>query len=76
VLTRWNQDTLRAAGAGQVGAGQEAPSLTTGEIMNPIAAHYAFAQSRALFYAVQAKAGHCAAPKFKDGAPAPATAPS
>lgn len=67
VLTRWNRDTVSSGGETS-----EAPSLTTGEIMNPIAAHYAFAESRALFYAVQAKAGHCAAPRFKDGAPAPA----
>jgi len=67
-LTRWNHETLSAGGESS-----DAPSLTTGESMNPIQAHYAFAQSRALFYAVQAKAGHCAAPRFKDGAPAPAT---
>jgi hypothetical protein len=72
-LTRWNQDTLAAAGSDARDAG-EAPSLTTGEPMNPFAAHHAFAQARALFYVVQARAGHCTAPPFKDGAPT--TAPS
>lgn len=58
-LSSWNQSALTAANAG--GAVQ-APSLMTGEPTNPILEHHAFAQGRALFYVVQARAGHCAAP--------------
>jgi len=72
-LARWNQETMVQAG-GDSRAPGEAPSLTTGEPMNPFMAHHSFAQSRALLYVVQARAGHCAAPPFKDGAPT--TAPS
>jgi len=31
--------------------------------------HYVFAQGRALFYVVQARAGKCAAPPMTNGAP-------
>jgi hypothetical protein len=66
-LTRWNQQGLGAVGpngepfAG--GAAESGPSLLTGQPTTPMAEHYNFAQSRALFYVVQARAGHCAAPK-------------
>jgi hypothetical protein len=55
-LSTWNQQTL-----GQPGA-DDALSLTTGQPMSPIGAHADFAQSRALFYVVQARAGNCAPP--------------
>jgi len=70
-LTRWNQDSLASTDA-ESRAPAEAPSMTTGDPMNPFAAHHAFAQARALFYVVQARAGRCAAPAFKDGSPAAA----
>lgn len=59
-LARWNQATL---GDGQdPSSGAEPLSLTTGEPTNAFAEHYGFAQSRALFYVVQARAGKCAPP--------------
>jgi hypothetical protein len=58
-LTRWNQQGL-AAGAPD--ATMTAPSLVTGQASNPIAEHFNYAQGRALFYVVQARAGKCAAP--------------
>ena len=61
-LATWNQQSLSADNAG--GAVQ-APSLMTGQPTNPLAEHYAFAQGRALFYVVQARAGHCAPPPVK-----------
>jgi glucose/arabinose dehydrogenase len=57
-LTSWNQSSLSAQG----GQAVQAPSLVSGQQTNPIAEHYAFAQGRALFYVVQARAGHCAPP--------------
>jgi hypothetical protein len=63
-LTRWNQQGL-AMGAAPQQPGeqvQEAPSLVNGQPTNPFAEHFGFAQSRALFYVVQARAGKCAAP--------------
>lgn len=57
-LTAWNQSSLTAQG----GQAVQAPSLVSGQQTNPIAEHYAFAQGRALFYVVQARAGHCAPP--------------
>jgi hypothetical protein len=65
-LARWNQQTAPGDGGGPV----EAPSLITGRPTSPIEQHLAFAQSRAEFYVVQARAGHCAAPPMKDGVPA------
>jgi hypothetical protein len=56
-LTSWNQSSLATSGQAV-----EAPSLVSGEPTNPIAEHYAFAGGRALFYVVQARAGHCAPP--------------
>lgn len=64
-LTSWNQSSLTTQGQNM-----QAPSLVSGQPTNPIAEHYAFAQGRALFYVVQARAGHCAPP------PAASTAPS
>jgi hypothetical protein len=57
-LTHWNQQGLSA---GQPGA-DSAPSLLTGQPTNPLTEHYTYAQARALFYVVQARAGKCAAP--------------
>jgi hypothetical protein len=63
-LTRWNQAGLSAGSAPQQPgeAPQEAPSLLNGQPTNPFAEHYLFAQGRALFYVVQARAGKCAPP--------------
>ena len=55
-LARWNQQSLGMA-AGPRGGLQEAPSLLTGETTNPILEHNNFAEGRALFYVVQARAG-------------------
>ncbi len=66
-LGRWNQQTATTAGEG--GEAIEAPSLITGRPTSPIEQHLAFAQGRAEFYVVQARAGHCAAPPMKDGVP-------
>jgi hypothetical protein len=63
-LTRWNQQGI-AAGAAPGSAIQAAPSLLTGQPTNPFAEHFAYAQSRALFYVVQARAGRCAPPPAK-----------
>lgn len=65
-LSNWNQSSLATAGTT---APVEAPSLITGQPTNPIAEHRAFAESRALFYVVQARAGHCAPPPMANGAP-------
>ena len=59
-LGRWNQQTASASADG--GAPIEAPSLITGRPTSPIEQHLSFAQGRALFFVVQARAGHCAAP--------------
>lgn len=64
-LARWNQGAM----APTAGAPSEAPSLITGEDTSPMAERYRFASTRALFYVVQARAGKCAAPPMKDGAP-------
>jgi hypothetical protein len=67
-LSHWNQQVLAnpqtapSAGA-QGGDGQSAPSLLTGEPTTPLAEHYVYAQSRALFYVAQARAGKCAPPQ-------------
>jgi hypothetical protein len=58
-LARWNQQTM------STGQAQEAPSLITGETTNPIAAHASFAEGRALFYVVQARAGKCEPPRVE-----------
>lgn len=67
-MSRWNQQTLAPGGASEA-----APSLMTGELTTPIAEHMSYAQGRALFYVVQARAGKCAPPAASpaaSGAPA------
>ncbi|WP_304177929.1 hypothetical protein [Phenylobacterium aquaticum] len=59
-LSRWNQQAMAPATGASTQA--EAVSLITGDPTGPIAAHHDFAASRALFYVVQARAGHCAPP--------------
>lgn len=63
-LTRWNQQGLGVGAGGPApGTGaEEAPSLLTGQPTNPLTEHYTYAQGRALFYVVQARAGKCAPP--------------
>jgi hypothetical protein len=57
-LSRWNQSSLT-----QVPAGPDtAVSLITGEASTTIGERYSLAQSKALFYVVQARAGNCAPP--------------
>jgi len=70
-ITRWNQQALTAAAASGARV-TEAPSLLTGETTNPIAEHNNFAEGRALFYVVQARAGKCAPPPARE-ASAPTT---
>ena len=64
-ISRWNQ----AAVAGGDGGPQTAPSLMNGQETTPLGEHFIFAQGRALFYVVQARAGKCAAPPMSNGAP-------
>jgi len=66
VLSKWNQASL---GQAAPGSGEQALSLTTGQPTNPLAEHSAFAQGRALFYVVQARAGRCSPPPVKNGVP-------
>jgi hypothetical protein len=63
-LTRWNQQGAATGAAPQQPdqAAQLAPSLLNGQPTNPFQEHYAYAQGRALFYVVQARAGKCAPP--------------
>jgi len=63
-LSRWNQQALVTAPAAD-----QAPSLITGQPTTPLNEHFIYAQSRALFYVVQARAGKCASPPMKDGVP-------
>ncbi|UAL11920.1 hypothetical protein [Caulobacter segnis] len=65
-LSKWNQASL---GQAAPGSGEQALSLTTGQPTNPLAEHSAFAQGRALFYVVQARAGRCSPPPAKNGVP-------
>lgn len=58
-LAAWNQQSLTTAGQNDA---VQAPSLMNGQATNPLAEHYGFAQGRALFYVVQARAGHCSPP--------------
>lgn len=67
VLSRWNQASL---GQAAPNTGEQALSLTTGQPTNPLAEHSAFAQGRALFYVVQARAGRCKPPPVNNGVPA------
>jgi hypothetical protein len=72
-LARWNQQMLgQPTPGGASGPTVEAPSLLTGEQTTPIAEHYTYAQGRALFYVVQARAGNCPPPRMENGAPAAA----
>lgn len=75
-LSRWNQHAMLPAGAPgtETTSAVEAPSLITGETITPVAGRYAYAQGRALFYVVQARAGRCAPPPMNRGAPATAPA--
>lgn len=57
-LAVWNQSTLGLAQTGP----DEAVSLVTGESSSTFADRYASAQSKAVFYVVQARAGNCAPP--------------
>jgi len=52
-LSAWNQQALGQA---------DAISSTTGQTVNAMSAHGDYAQGRALFYVVQARAGNCAPP--------------
>jgi hypothetical protein len=74
-LARWNQQAMMPAVPGAPAPPGEAPSLVTGETTTPTAERHAYAEGRALFYVVQARAGKCSAPPMKDGAMAGATAP-
>lgn len=71
-LTRWNQMGAASASAGGPDLTDQAPSLVTGQSTNGIAEHYAFAQSRSLFYVVQARAGKCAPPPMTAAPAGPA----
>jgi hypothetical protein len=72
-LTQWNQQAMAPTASG-VAPPVEAPSLVTGESTNPMAERYRYAESRALFYVVQARAGECPAPSMTAGVPdAPGT---
>ena len=66
-LSRWNQQAMGPTSP--VPAPTEAPSLVTGETTNPVAGRYVYAQGRALFYVVQARAGKCSAPPMANGVP-------
>lgn len=67
-ISRWNQQAMTPVSPS--GADQQVPSLVTGEDTNAVAERYNYAQGRALFYVVQARAGKCAAPPMTNGAPA------
>jgi hypothetical protein len=57
-LVAWNSSTLAQAQTGP----DEAVSLVSGETSTTLADRYASAQSKAVFYVVQARAGNCAVP--------------
>jgi hypothetical protein len=57
-LSRWNAATMSAPAVGP----DTAVSLITGESASTLAERYSTAQSKALFYVVQARAGNCAPP--------------
>jgi hypothetical protein len=63
VVSRWNQASLSRPLNG------EGISLATGLPSNPLAEHGTFAQGRAVFYVVQARAGQCAPPDVTNGIP-------
>lgn len=60
-LSKWNQASLAAANAPGAPS-MEATSLLTGEPTNALAEHRQFAETRALFFVVQARAGACKPP--------------
>jgi hypothetical protein len=64
-IARWNQ----AAVANGEGGPDTAPSLMNGQETTPLTEHFIFAQGRAIFYVVQARAGKCAAPPLSNGTP-------
>ncbi|WP_374469890.1 hypothetical protein [Phenylobacterium sp.] len=69
-LARWNQQALAPSPGPVDGAPPaQAQSLVTGEDTNAMAERYRYAESRALFYVVQGRAGNCAAPPMANGAP-------
>ena len=59
-LSRWNTSTVNGPNAAD--SGGETTDLITGQSASAIAHRYAFTQGRALYYVVQARAGHCAVP--------------
>jgi len=61
-LTRWNSEADAVPTPGQNGPPVEPLSLVTGQPTNALVEHHDFAVSRALFYVVQARAGHCPPP--------------
>jgi hypothetical protein len=63
-LARWNEQSL-----GQGTGPTQAPSITTGQPTNALAEHDNYAHNRALLYVVEARAGRCAPPPAKNGAP-------
>ena len=58
-LSSWNQQTLNQ---NPQGGPPQATSLTTGQPTVLLGARTQYAQARALFYVVQARAGNCPAP--------------
>lgn len=67
-LSRWNQQGM-APTSGPGGDTADATSLVTGQPVTAFVAHHEFAQGRALFYVVQARAGRCAPPPAAKGGP-------
>ena len=79
-LTRWNQQTLGqqaqpephpAMPPAPPADQQQATDLTTGQPTDMMTARAQFAQSRALFYVVEARAGGCSPPSGKPPANEP-----
>ena len=70
-LSHWNEQAFDQAGnqagdqAGPAGPPASATSLTTGQPEDQMTVRSQYAQSRALFYVVQARAGRCAPPPAK-----------
>ncbi len=56
-LSRWNAEVVNASDRAP-----ETFDLTTGRPTTPVERNYQYAQGKALFYVVQARAGHCAVP--------------
>ena len=70
-LTRWNQQSLNQNSQSEPPDGASPTSLITGQPADLVTARAQFAQSRALFYVVQARAGSCAVPTGKPAAGEP-----